>query len=455
MVVGPKAGDEAATLCRDLLQALQHRGQQGAKITLYQPGKEGGQPFIKEVGGLGMVKEAIAPTNLAAIKCRVAVGEVRYSTHGENNYQNTPPLVALTKDGWAVVSHNGQFGSPRSIEEKRKEFLETGVFFHTTTDTSLLIAAFSQSKQATLEERLADAIQQLKGSGSILGVVNETVFVARKNGNRPLYQGFKGETMVFSSEDYKFQDLGVKGEEFPSNTLKTFNLRTGVEKVVSLEPRVEKECVFELIYFSMPGTKSKEKSMSQYREEFGAELAREDWLRGDYSVVPVPDSGNHAALGYAATAKMRVVQGIQRDHYSVRGFIGTNPAERKRTAAAKYTVDSVLVKGRKVVLVDDSLVRGTTLKDTVNKFREAGAEEVHVRIASPMIKHPCHYGIDMRTEEELIASNKDLKGIADFLGADSLLYLSLQGMYRAINKVRGRSVTESEFCDACFTGKYW
>lgn len=459
LVVGrePNATPTAAEICSEVLFKLQHRGQEGAKMYAQDAGE------IKMIGGYELVSQMLDSHRLSSIKGSWAIGQVRYATYGSSETHNIQPFKAATRDGTIIFAHNGQFGSPEEIHSQRTALMSQGFSFLSEVDSELFLGQFVLSKAGDLPGRLRDGFRKNIGSASIVGMIGDTGFAGRRVGNRPLfYAEIDGGGMVFTSEDYMLRELVIRGEgvgfhhirQCPPGTL--IHWREGqVTSYPIWEANFESRfCLFELLYFSHPLSTYQDVYLSQLRRGFGGALAAEFPVEADL-VASVPDSGNSAAEGYAEFAGIPMRLAVTRDHYITRTFIGGAQSERSEGAGRKYNIDRSIVAGKRVIVVDDSLVRGTTLTRLIRRFRAAGAAQIHIRIASPPIRFPSYDGTNIRSQEELIAASRNLSEIARLLEADSLEYLPLDSVYRVIEQVTGIPRGNGNFCDAIFTGHYW
>lgn len=441
----------AAELCRDVLSKLQHRGQQGAKIYASDNGG------IKKFGGSGLVMEELAPANLEDMDGSWAVGQNRYTTSGPDTAENVQPFNAATPEGHMVFAHNGQFGTERDIERRKEDVIDDGIPLSRGSDSELFLASFIQSDADSVAERLRDAFQANAGSGSIVGVIDDdTAFAGRRVGNRPLFVGRTDRGgYVFASEDYMFDLFGIEDPEpVPPGTM--YLLQDGELRRVDIweQGRYRRFCLFELFYFSHPLTSFQGTNISDIRRGFGRALAQEHPVDADV-VASVPDSGNHAAVGYARESGVDIDHCIIRNHYTGRTFIGGKQSERREKSVVKYDIDPATVEGRHVAVIDDSLVRSTTARTIIGKLRDAGVDEISFLLASPPIRYPNYYGIDMKTREELAAADSTVDDIREMLGISELGYLPLDAAYDVIEDTTGEPVSDGDFCDAVFTGDYW
>jgi amidophosphoribosyltransferase len=439
-VFGVSGVPEAARLTYLGLYALQHRGQESAGIVALD---EHGQARAHR--GMGLVSENFTEPALQRLLGDVAVGHTRYSTTGSSVLANAQPLLIDYRGGPLTIAHNGNL---TNAPELRAELVAQGSIFTTTTDTEILLHLIARSKRPTPEEQIRDALEKADGAYTLLMSVGRTIYaVVDSRGFRPMVLGRLNGGVVVASETCALDLVGAAMvcELEPGQFLK---IEEGViTELPRLRPRPVSRCVFELVYFARPDSRVFGESVDRVRRELGRQLAREHPAPGAQVVFSVPDSANAMALGFADASGIKLENGLIRNHYVGRTFI--NPTQALRVAKVKIKFNPVrgVIEGKSVVMVDDSLVRGTTSKGLVQMIRAAGAREVHLRLASPPITGPCHYGIDTPTREELIGATHSIEEIQGYLGVDSLGYLSLDGMLRAAG-------TRNEFCHACFSGHY-
>jgi len=439
---------DAANIAYLGLYALQHRGQESAGIASMQA--EGRQIFVEKE--MGHVADVFTPERLSRLPGDVAIGHVRYSTAGGSALCNAQPIFASTAKGPLALAHNGNLVNG---DQLRRELEAQGAIFNTTSDSEVIVHLIARSGEPDLERALIDALSKVSGAFSIVLLAPGRIYAARDpHGFRPLVVGRLGESLVISSETCAF-DL------IEAETLR--EVRAG--EVVVIErgdplpsirvvhqftaPR-EARCIFEHVYFARPDSVVFGKNVAEARQAFGRQLAREHPTDAD-AVVPVPDSGIFAALGYALESGIPFQYGLVRNHYVGRTFI--EPKQSIRNFGVKIKLNPVreIVAGKRIVLIDDSIVRGTTSKKIVRMLKQYGAKEVHMRISSPPTTGPCYYGIDTPQRRELIASSSSIEEIREFIEADSLGYLSEEGMLEA---VRNGDDPRRLYCTACFTGKY-
>lgn len=439
-VFGVSGVPDAARLTYLGLYALQHRGQESAGIVAFD---EQGQARAHR--GMGLVSENFNEQSLSKLLGDVAVGHTRYSTSGGSVLANAQPLLNDYKSGPLTISHNGNLTNAHQL---RTELADQGALFQTTSDTEVLLHLIARSRKSTPEEQIREALERCEGAFTLLLSVGRTIYaVVDPRGFRPLCLGRIAGGVVVASETCALDLVGAQMvcELLPGQFLK---IEDGhITELPRLKPRPVSRCVFELVYFARPDSRVFGESVDRVRRELGRQLAREHPAPGAEVVFSVPDSSNAMALGFADVSGMKLEHGLIRNHYVGRTFI--NPTQALRVAKVKIKFNPVrgVIEGKSVVMVDDSLVRGTTSKGLVQMIRAAGAREVHVRLGSPPITGPCHYGIDTPTREELIGATHSIEEIREYLGVDSLGYLSLDGMLSAAGE-------RNRFCHACFSGQY-
>lgn len=431
----------AAELTYYGLYALQHRGQESAGIV----STDGDQLYIHR--DIGLVVDIFhKPETLASLKGSVAIGHNRYSTTGSSSRQNVQPLTSNFKDGFLAIGHNGNLVNTFRL---RSELEEQGSIFQTSTDTEVILHLIARSTYRDPVEKIADALNQVKGAYCLVILINDELFAARDpRGYRPLSLGRLDEGWVVASETCALDLIGAKLERDvdPGEII-----RIGGAGLQSYKPFPKKQlqqCVFELIYFSRPDSRIFGQSVDRVRRLFGRALALEHPAQGADIVISVPDSSNSAALGYAEESNIPLELGLIRNHYVGRTFIHPTQSIRDINTRIKYNPVRGVLQGKKVVVVDDSIVRGTTSRRLMRMIRQAGAAEVHMRISSPPIRYPCYYGIDMPTRSELIGSSHTVEEIKTYLGVDSLGYLSEKGL-DALG-----TLDTGAHCLACFNGNY-
>jgi amidophosphoribosyltransferase len=439
-IIGVSGIAEAAQLAYLGLYALQHRGQESAGIVAID--RDG---CARSHRGMGLVSETFADDLFVKLPGDVAVGHTRYSTTGSTVLANAQPCSANTRCGPLALAHNGNLTNAAEI---KRDLVDKGAIFTSSSDSEVLVHLIARSDAPTVDGQIRDALEQVEGAYSLVITVGRTMYaVVDSRGFRPLVLGRLGNGHVVASETCALDLIGATlvRELQPGDFLLIEGNR--VEALPRLSPRPVSRCVFELVYFARPDSQVFGESVDRVRRELGRVLAREHPAPGGEVVFSVPDSANAMALGYSEASGIKLEHGLIRNHYVGRTFI--NPTQDRRIAKVKIKFNPVreAIAGKSVVVVDDSLVRGNTSKSLVQMIRGAGAREVHLRLASPPITGPCHYGIDTPTREELIGSTHSVEEIRNFLGVDSLGYLSLDGMLRAAGSMTG-------FCHACFSGQY-
>ena len=444
-VFGLWGADSAAAMVALGLHALQHRGQEAAGITSFD-----GEGFHSH-RGMGHVARVFREEALMrALAGRAAIGHVRYSTTGGAGLRNVQPLFAELASGGFALAHNGNISNAMRL---RGELNRRGSIFQSTSDTEVIIHLVATSSYRTLLDRFIDALKQVEGAYSLVCLTDEGMIACRDPlGIRPLVMGRLGEAYIFASETVALDMVGatyLRTVE-PGELIEVSDL--GVKSHRPFAPQRPRPCIFEHIYFSRPDSVIDGHSVYNVRKRIGAELARESAVAADF-VVPVPDSGVPAALGYAQASGIPFELGIIRSHYVGRTFIQPGDQVRHLGVKLKHNANSALIHGRSIVLVDDSIVRGTTSLKIVQMLREAGAREVHMRIASPPTRHSCFYGVDTPERAKLLAAQMNVAEMNRYIGADSLAFVSIDGLYRAIGE-EGRDEAAPQQCDACFTGDY-
>jgi amidophosphoribosyltransferase len=440
-IIGVSHVPDASRIAYLGLYALQHRGQESAGIVTVD-GLGGPHVFR----GMGLVGDVFREPQLRSLTGDVAVGHTRYSTSGSSELANAQPCVANYRGGPLSLAHNGNLTNASAI---RRELVARGAIFQTSSDSEVIVHLIARSEAADPEGQIREALNQVEGAYSLVISVGRSLFCAvDPNGFRPLSLGRLGDGVVAASETCALDLVGasVLRELGPGSFVEITDGQIRDLAPLGRAP-IAHRCVFELVYFARPDSTVFGESVDRVRRELGRQLAKEHPAPGADVVFSVPDSANMMALGFADESGLKLEHGLIRNHYIGRTFI--NPTQALRLAKVKIKFNPVrhVIAGRSVVVVDDSLVRGTTSKELVQMIRGAGAREVHLRLGSPPIVGPCHYGIDTPTREELIAATHSEDEIREFLGVDSLGYLSLDGMLRAAG--RGNS-----FCHACFSGQY-
>ncbi|XP_071697098.1 amidophosphoribosyltransferase, chloroplastic-like [Rutidosis leptorrhynchoides] len=440
-VVGIYGDPEAARLCYLALHALQHRGQEGAGIVA------AGDGILKSITGVGLVSEVFNQSKLDQLPGDNAIGHVRYSTAGQSMLKNVQPFVAGYRFGRVGVAHNGNLVNYQSL---RAELEENGSIFGTSSDTEVVLHLIAISKQRPFFLRIVEACEKLKGAYSMVFITEDKLVAVRDPyGFRPLVMGKrKNGAIVFASETCALDliEADYVREVNPGEVL-IVDEKDGLQSLCLMPHPEPKSCIFEHIYFSLPNSVVFGKSVYESRRKFGEILATESPVECDV-VIAVPDSGVVAAIGYANKAGVPFQQGLIRSHYVGRTFI--EPSQRIRDFGVKLKLSPVraVLEGKRVVVVDDSIVRGTTSSKIVRLLKEAGAKEVHMRIASPPIIASCYYGVDTPSPTELISNRMSVEEIRDFIGSDSLAFLEIDSLKRML------AADSPNFCYACFSGDY-
>jgi amidophosphoribosyltransferase len=444
-VFGVFGHPEASNLAYLGLYALQHRGQESAGIV----SSDGAELYLHRA--MGEVEEIFQPNVLAKLPGNLAIGHTRYSTAGDKALLNAQPIMIDCNKGKVALGHNGNL---TNAAEWRRRLEHRGSIFQTNSDTEVIVHLIARSPARNLSGALGDALNQVEGAYSLLVLTTDELYAARDpRGFRPLVLGKLpaanggSETWLVASETCAFDLLNAQyvREIEPGEMVRIS--RSGIESIRFAPEKPHQQCIFEHVYFSRPDSIIFGRSVNESREALGRLLALEHPADADI-VVPVPDSGVPAAVGYALESKIPFRMGLIRNHYMGRTFI--EPSQAIRNFGVKLKLNPVrgLIEGKRIVLVDDSIVRGTTSRKIVRMVREAGAREVHVRISCPPTISPCYYGVDTPTKEELIASSNTPEEICRFLGADSLGYLSMTGLKQAVSDTQGK------FCTSCYTGVY-
>jgi len=444
-VFGIWGAESASAMVALGLHALQHRGQEAAGITSFD-----GSDFHSH-RGIGHVARVFRQDEvMRELAGRSAIGHVRYSTTGGAGLRNVQPLFAELASGGFAVAHNGNISNAMRV---RGELNRRGSIFQSTSDTEVIIHLVATSGYRTLLDRFIDALKQVEGAYALVCLTAEGMIACRDPlGIRPLVMGRLGEAYIFASETVALDMVGatyLRTVE-PGELIEVSD--QGILSHRPFAPQRPRPCVFEHIYFSRPDSVIDGQSVYDVRKRIGAELAKESGIEADY-IVPVPDSGVPAAIGYAQQSGIPFELGIIRSHYVGRTFIQPGDQVRHLGVKLKHNANSALIRGKRIILVDDSIVRGTTSLKIVQMMREAGAREVHMRIASPPTRHSCFYGVDTPERAKLLAAQMNVPEMNRYIGADSLAFVSIDGLYRAIGEER-RDAGEPQHCDACFTGDY-
>jgi amidophosphoribosyltransferase len=437
--------ENAAAITALGLHALQHRGQEGCGIVTYDNGRFNQERRLGRVGDNFSSKEVIA-----RLTGHMALGHNRYSTTGEVVLRNVQPLFADLDQGGFAVAHNGNLTNALTI---RDELVSSGAICQSTSDTEVILHLISRSKKRRIVDRFIDALLQIEGAYALACLTNDMVIGARDPvGIRPLILGRLGQAYVLASETCALDIVGAQFVREVENGEVVVITEAGVESHRPFPRRPARPCVFEYVYFARPDSVIGGRSVYEMRKQMGAVLAEESSVEADV-VVPVPDSGVPAAIGYAQAANVPFELGIIRNHYVGRTFIEPEQKIRALGVKLKHSANPGVIRGARIVLIDDSIVRGTTSKKIVAMLKEAGASEVHMRISSPPIRYPDFYGIDTPRTTELLAANNTVEEMRAYLEADSLAFLSVDGLYRAMGHDR-RDPHQPQFTDHCFTGDY-
>jgi len=441
-IVAVSGVPDAARLTFLALYSLQHRGQEAAGIVAVN-GPEEGETRMHRATGL--VADTFDEEVLSGLPGDSTLGHIRYSTAGGAGLHNAQPIHVRYSEGDLSVVHNGNLTNARDL---RSKLVGEGALFQSSIDSEVIVHLIARSRREGVDAQIDDALSQLEGAFSVLITVGDTLYAARDPfGFRPLVMGRLDGGIVFASESCA---LDIVGADFLRDVEPGEVLKIEKGEITALRPLppqgMPRPCIFELVYFARPDSSLWGISVDRARRAFGRQLAREHPVEAD-CVISVPDSANSSALGYAEESGVPFELGLIRNHYVGRTFIDPTQAGRDFKVRLKYSAVDEVLAGQRVVVVDDSLVRGTTSRGLVSLLREAGAREVHFRLASPPVRNPCYYGIDMPTRAELIAAERTPDEIAEHLGVDSLGYISLEGMQNAAGRDR-------TFCSACFSGEY-
>jgi amidophosphoribosyltransferase len=427
------------------LHALQHRGQEAAGIVSFD-----GEHFHTH-RALGLVGDNFNSEKvIGTLPGSCAIGHVRYSTSGGTILRNVQPLFADFEFGGLSIAHNGNLTNAYQI---RRRLVRQGCIFQSTCDTETIIHLIAISHYSTVVDRMIDALRHLEGAYSLIAQTRRKLIGVRDpSGVRPLVLGRRGEAYILASETCAFDIIGAEfvRDVEPGEIVVIDD--DGIRSIKPFGKMPSRFCIFEYIYFARPDSVVEGRNVYDVRKRIGAQLAEESGVPADM-IVPVPDSGVPAAIGYAEHSGIPFELGIIRNHYVGRTFIEPTQNIRHLGVKLKHNANAARLNGKRVVLVDDSIVRGTTSMKIVDMVRNAGAAEVHMRVSSPPTAHSCFYGIDTPATEELLASKLDVQGMARRIGVDTLAFLSLDGLYRAVG-MSGRDAKAPQFCDACFSGEY-
>ncbi len=436
---------DAAALTALGLHALQHRGQEAAGIVSFD-----GERFHSE-RRMGLVSDHFSnEKTIERLKGPVALGHVRYSTTGETIIRNVQPLFAELATGGLAVAHNGNLTNGLTL---RRELISQGAICQSTSDTEVILHLVSRSQKSRMVERYIDALRSLEGAYALVSITNKKLIGARDPlGIRPLMLGELNGAYILCSETCALDIIGAKFVREIENGEVVVITDDGIESLRPFPKQAPRPCIFEYIYFSRPDSILGGRSIYGVRKNMGRQLAKESHIAADV-IVPIPDSGVPAAIGYSQETGIPFELGIIRNHYVGRTFIEPTQHIRSLGVKLKHNANRAVVAGKRVVLVDDSIVRGTTSVKIVRMMYEAGAREVHMRISSPPIKHPDYYGIDTPEEKALLAATHSLEEMRAYIGVDSLAFLSVDGIYKSMG-FAGRDNIRPQFTDHCFTGDY-
>jgi amidophosphoribosyltransferase len=436
---------EAAAITALGLHALQHRGQEAAGIVAFD-----GRRFNSE-RRLGLVGDHFSSrATIDHLPGSAAIGHVRYSTTGETILRNVQPLFAELDSGGFAVAHNGNLTNGLHL---RRQLIREGSIYQSTSDTEVILHLVAKSRRGRILERFIEALRQLEGAYSLVALSNKKLIGARDPlGIRPLVLGELDGHYIFASETCALDIIGARFVRDVENGEIVVVSESGIESHKPFPPAPARPCIFEYIYFSRPDSVVHGRPVYDVRKRMGAQLAMEAPVEADVT-IPVPDSGVPAAIGFSQASGLPFELGIIRNHYVGRTFIQPTQSVRELGVRMKHSANRSVVAGKRIVLIDDSIVRGTTSVKIVQMMREAGAREVHFRISSPPIAYPDYYGIDTPEREKLLAATHTLEEMRAYIGCDSLAFLSVEGVYRAVG-YEGRDPVRPQFTDHCFTGDY-
>ena len=444
-VFGIWGADTASAIVALGLHALQHRGQEAAGITSWDGAHFHSHRAMGHVAGNFDRDEIIR-----GLPGSVACGHVRYSTTGETALRNVQPLYADLASGGFAVAHNGNISNAMAV---KRELVRRGSIFQSTSDTEVIIHLVATSTYRTLLDKFIDALKQVEGAYSLICMTPEGMIACRDPlGIRPLVMGKLGDATIFASETVALDVVGATYERSVEPGEIIIVTESGIRSLNPFGAVSPRPCIFEHVYFSRPDSIVDGSSVYSVRKAIGAQLAIESPVDADF-IIPVPDSGTPAAIGYAQQSGIPFELGIIRSHYVGRTFIQPGDQVRHLGVKLKHNANRALIAGKRIILVDDSVVRGTTSLKIVQMMRDAGATEVHMRIASPPTRHSCFYGVDTPERTKLLAHKLDIGGMQDFMHADSLAFVSIDGLYKALGEAR-RADIRPQYCDACFTGDY-
>ena len=444
-VFGIYNNKDAAALTALGLHALQHRGQEGCGIITFN-----GKNFYAEKR-LGLVGDNFTKGKvIKKLPGSYAIGHNRYSTSGNNLIKNIQPFFAELHDGGIGIAHNGNLSNARYLREK---LVKNGSIFQTTSDTETIVQLIAKSKRSNIIDKIIDSLFQIQGGYALTILIKKKLIGIRDPfGIRPLVIGKLNKSYILASETCALDIIGAKFVREVENGEIVVISENKLESIKPFPKVKERPCIFEYIYFSRPDSIINGVSVYEYRKKLGAELAKESHVDSDL-IIPVPDSGVPAAIGYAEKINKNVELGIIRNHYVGRTFIEPTQQIRSLGVKLKHNINKPLVKNKSLILIDDSLVRGTTSVKIIKMLYDSGAKEVHLRIASPPIKYPDYYGVDTPAKHELLASKLDIEGMRKFINATSLKFLTINGLYKSMGYEK-RNLSYPQFTDHCFTGQY-
>ncbi|WP_163271553.1 amidophosphoribosyltransferase [Chelativorans alearense] len=444
-VFGIFGRQDAAAIATLGLHALQHRGQEAAGIVSF----DGTQFHVER--HIGLIGDTFTkPTVIERLNGSRAIGHTRYSTTGGSGLRNVQPFFAELAEGGLAVAHNGNITNAMTVQRRLQK---QGSIFSSTSDTETIMHLVATSKERDTNARFIDAVRQLEGAFSLVALTSKKMIGCRDPlGIRPLVLGDLDGASILASESCALDIIGARFVRDLGPGEMVVVTEQGIESFFPFKKAKQRFCIFEYVYFARPDSSVEGRNVYEVRKEIGAELARENPVEADI-VVPVPDSGTPAAIGFAQAAGLPFELGIIRNHYVGRTFIQPTDSIRHMGVKLKHNANRRLIEGKRVVLVDDSIVRGTTSQKIVQMVRDAGATEVHMRIASPPTRASCFYGVDTPQTAKLLASRMSVEEMAAFIRVDSLGFLSIDGLYRAVGEA-ARNNGEPQFCDACFTTEY-
>ena len=435
---------DAATLTALGMHALQHRGQESGGIVAFDENQFNSHRAIGLVGD-----NFNSPEVMQGLNGSMAVGHVRYSTSGDTALRNVQPLFSEFKFGGLAMAHNGNLTNAYTL---RKKLIDRGCIFQSTSDTETIIHLIAISEYSRVIERITDALSHVEGAYSLIAMTQKKLIGLRDPyGVRPLVIGKLGDAYILTSETCALDIIDAEYVRDVEPGEIVMIDEDGLTSVKPFKKRQSRFCIFEYIYFARPDSVLEDKNVYACRKSIGAEMARESAIDADL-IVPIPDSGVPAAIGYSEESKIPFELGIIRNHYVGRTFIEPSDQIRHLGVRLKHNANAAYLKGKRVILVDDSIVRGTTSLKIVEMVRNAGASEVHMRISSPPTAYSCFYGIDTPERSQLMASNMNLEEMRKHIGVDSLAFISMDGLYRAVGEQKRND--DPQYCDACFTGEY-